>query len=198
MPKICFIYTDTNGLHKTNDFVSSKNLYKIARLIAIHYIIGDYNNMSFNETLRKTLILKPKTVIYDKSAIKIHKITMDMATKNGIDNVIAMNQLKKDLTDIKIIVSHNLPFHIRAIQGECFRTAISIDFTKYILVDMSSFGHDIAYPKLNDLVKKYNVKTLIQLDQYKELFFILYDNYKKTIQNKPFMKNMNDDVDFID
>ena len=34
MPKICFLYTDTNGLHKTNDYVSTKNLYNL--LVHLH------------------------------------------------------------------------------------------------------------------------------------------------------------------
>ena len=71
MPKICFIYTDTNGLHKTNDFVSTKNLYKFARLIAIHYMIGEYNNTSINTSIITNqrvvdIILKPKTIYFDK------------------------------------------------------------------------------------------------------------------------------------
>ncbi len=51
MPNICFIYTDTNGLHKCNDFVSTKKLYKYARLIAMHYIIGEYTD-KFTQTLK--------------------------------------------------------------------------------------------------------------------------------------------------
>ena len=194
MPKICFLYTDTNGLHKTNDFVSTKNLYKFARLIAIHYMIGEYNG-NFKSILNKDLILKPKTIYFDKVAQSFHKITMEDAESKGIDNKDAITELKNDLSDVKIIVSYSLPFHIKAIQSECFRTAIDINFGKYILIDMSSFGHNFDYPKFADMLVKYNInKKLSQIEQYRDLFFILYSNYTKTIKNdkKP------EECDFID
>ena len=195
MPKICFLYTDTNGLHKTNDNVSTKNLYKFARLIAIHYMIGEYNG-TFKNSITKDLILKPKTIYFDKVAQSFHKITMDDAENKGIDNNKAITELKNDLTDVKIIISHSLPFHIKAIQVECFRTAIEINFGKYILIDMSSFGHSYDYPKFVDMLVKYNInKKLSQLEQYRDLFFILYNNYSKTIKN---VKETKEECDFID
>ncbi len=189
MTKICFLYTDTNGLHKTYDNVSTKNLYKFARLIAIHYLIGEYNG-KFNELIRKTIILKPKTINFDKTAMMFHKISMEEANEKGIENHNAINQFKKDLENVNIIVSHSLAFHVKAIQVECYRTAIDISFNKYILVDMLSFGHNLDYPKLVDLINKYNIKETTQLDQYRELFLILYKEYSK---NKP-----SESSDFID
>ena len=145
MPKICFIYTDTNGLHKTNDFVSTKNLYKFARLIAIHYMIGDYEG-TFKSIIKKNIILKPKTIYFDKVAQSFHNITMEDANNKGVDNNIAITELKNDLNDVKIIIGYSLPFHIKAIQSECFRTAIDINFGKYILIDMMNFGHSYEHP----------------------------------------------------
>ncbi len=183
MPKICFIYTDTNGLHKTNDFVSTKNLYKFARLIAIHYMIGEYNNTSITNQKFVDIILKPNTIYFDKVAQSFHNITMEDASSKGIDNNIAITDLKNDLSDVKIIIGYSLPFHIKAIQSECFRTAIDINFGKYILIDMMSFGHSYEHPKFADMLVKYNInKKLCQLDQYKDLFLILYSNYVKTIK----------------
>lgn len=193
MPKICFLYTDTNGLHKTNDNVSTKNLYKFARLIAIHYMIGDYNG-SFKSSINKNLILKPKTIYFDKVAQSFHKISMEEAESNGIENNKVITELKNDLNDVNVIVGHCLPFHIKAIQVECFRTAIDINFGKYILVDMNSFGHNYDYPKFTDMLVKYNInKKLTQIEQYKDLFLILYNNYIKTIN-----KEIKDDCDFVD
>ncbi len=196
MPKICFLYTDTNGLHKTNDYVSTKNLYKFARLIAIHYMIGEYNG-SYKNLMNKDLILKPKTIYFDKVAQSFHKISMEDAENKGIINKDAITELKNDLNDVKIIIGYSLPFHIKAIQSECFRTAIEINFGKYILIDMSSFGHSYDYPKFIDMLIKYNInKKLSQIEQYRDLFFILYNNYVKTIKNSN--KEISDDCDFID
>jgi hypothetical protein len=195
MPKICFLYTDTNGLHKTNEFVSTKNLYKFARLIAVHYIIGDYENGVFKNPINKTLILKPKTINFDKVAQGFHKITMEDAQNNGIDNNKIITELKNDLNEVKIIISYSLAFHVKAIQVECFRTAIEINFGKYILIDMSSFGHSFDYPKFADMLVKYNInKKLTQIEQFRDLFLSLYKNYLKAINDK---KN-SDECDFVD
>ncbi len=196
MPKICFIYTDTNGLHKTNDFVSTKNLYKFARLIAIHYMIGDYENGYLKNVINKNIILKPNTIYFDKVAQSFHNITMEDANNKGIVNNIAITELKNDLSNVKIIIGYSLPFHIKAIQSECFRTAIDINFGKYILIDMMSFGHSYERPKFADMLVKYNInKKLVQLEQYRDLFLILYSNYVKTITNDNKKTN---DCDFVD
>ncbi len=196
MPKICFIYTDTNGLHKTNDYVSTKNLYKFARLIAIHYMIGDYDGSLKNITT-KNIILKPNTIYFDKVAQSFHNITMEQAEKDGIDNKKAITELKNDLSDVKIIIGYSLPFHIKALQSECFRTAIDINFGKYILIDMMSFGHSYEHPKFAEMLVKYNInKKQTQLEQYRDLFLILYNNYIKTINNNNNKKE--EEFDFID
>ncbi len=205
MPKICFIYTDTNGLHKYNNFVSTKKLYKFARLIAFHYIIGEYTDNQFNQLLNKTIILKPKTINFDPVAQKFHKISYDMAVEQGVDNIEAMKELKNDLSNVKVLVSHSLPFHIKALQVECFRTAVDINFGKFINIDMMSFNNNSnTFPKLVDLVSKYKISDkLTQIEQYRELFFAQYREYSKNQINKPVTNiksssNNNIDVDFID
>ena len=41
MPKnICFVYVETNGLHKTDENISKKNMFKFARPVCLNYIIG--------------------------------------------------------------------------------------------------------------------------------------------------------------
>jgi len=199
MPKVCFIYTDTNGLHKSNDYVSTKNLYKIARLIAIHYMVCDYNNGQLKELFRKDIILKPKTINFDPSAMKIHKITFDEAVAKGIDNIVAINTFKTDIDDVEIIVSFNLPFHLKAILGECFRTAIPIEFNKKTLICMASFGHQFEYPKYADILKTFKINSKQpQLDQYKDLYMVLYGEYKKGLSNKPVVVEEDDGCDFVD
>lgn len=198
MPKICFIYTDTNGLHKTNDYVSTKNLYKFARLIAIHYMIGDYET-NFKCIIKKNIILKPKTIYFDKVAQSFHNITMEEANNKGIDNNVAIAELKNDLSDVKIIIGYSLPFHIKSIQSECFRTAIDINFGKYILIDMMSFGHSYTHPKFAEMLVKYNInKKICQLEQYRDLFLILYSNYTKTIKTINTGTKKEDECDFVD
>ena len=175
--KICFIYTDTNGLHNTNDIVSTKNLYNYARMIALHYSIGTYEGGNFNEIKNVSSILKPKTINFDPKAQEFHNITFNMANEKGIDNKEVIMQLKADLKDVDVIVSHNLPFHLKAIQVECFRSATIIDFSKFSLIDTISFGHEYSYPKLVDLLKKLKIKNtkMSHLEQVNKVFFKLYE-----------------------
>ena len=47
MKRICFLYTETNGLHKSNDDVEKKNLYYYARLVTLNYEIGIVNDLNY-------------------------------------------------------------------------------------------------------------------------------------------------------
>lgn len=191
-PKICFLYTSTNGVHHTDNNVSSKNLYQFARLIAFHYSIGTMNGSKYNETKKATIILKPNAINFDKESINIHKITMDMANKKGIPSAHAITQLKTDLVDVNIIVSYNVPFHLKAIQVECFRTGISINFSKYKLVECSNMkpnNSDFSF-----LAQKYKLTTdnlglIISV-------FLTESSTCNTNTSKP-IKNT-DDCDFVD
>jgi hypothetical protein len=175
--KICFLYTDTNGLHSLNEDVSTKNLYSFARLIALHYSIGTYEDGKYNEVKRIDAIIKPDTIAFDKTAQFFHKITMEEATKKGIENTKVIAQFKEDIKDVEVIVSHSLSFYLKAIQVECFRTAISIDFSKFILIDTMSYGHNYTFPKLTDMVKKLKIKNVVgQLEQTIAIFIKLYQN----------------------
>jgi DNA polymerase III epsilon subunit-like protein len=174
--KICFIYTDTNGLHTLNEDVSTKNLYSFARLIALHYSIGTYELGKYNEIKRVDSIIKPDTISFDKVAQSFHNITMEEANEKGIVNTQAIAQLKEDLKEVDVIVSHSLPFYLKAIQVECFRTAITIDFSKFTLIDTMSYGHSYPYPKLNDIIKKLKIKNVSgQLEQIIQVFIKLYE-----------------------
>jgi hypothetical protein len=166
-------------------------------------MIGEYNieTFKFTETLKKNIILTPKTINFDETAMKLHKITYEDAVEKGMDNKKAMMELKTDLANVDIIVSFSLTFHIKALQVECFRTAVDINFGKYINVDMASFGHMMQYPKYADMIIKYKLnKFVTQLEQYKDLFFILYKEYKKNIKTdakQPTIKP-SDDCEFVD
>jgi hypothetical protein len=66
---------------------------------------------------------------------------------------------------------------------------------------MMSFGHSYEHPKFADMLVKYNInKKICQLEQYRDLFFILYSNYAKTIKNVKTGDNKKDEdeCDFVD
>ena len=186
--KLCFIYTDTNGLHKTEENVSTKNLYNYARLIAVHYSIGSYINMKYVEEKNVSVILKPDTINFDIKYIMKHNITMEIANEKGINNISAIQQLKDDIKNVDIIISYDINHNIKALQVECFRTAITIDFSKYVLIDIKLFNNTINNSIINtcilELIKKLKIKTktINMLEQINLVFFNLYENYIKNIE----------------
>ena len=118
-----------------------------------------------------------------KESEEIHGITLKKAEKKGVHPGEIMNTLKKDLRNVSVIVSHNLPFHIKTIQTECFRTCININFTRFILIDTISFGHEYEFPKLTSLAKKLNITTgnKNHLKMIRKVFISLYKKKYKLI-----------------
>jgi hypothetical protein len=180
--KVCIIYTSTNGLHQTYDNVSKKNMYGIARLIALSYSIGYYDkDNKYIEEKRVNKILTPKSITFCQEALKFHKISREEADKKGECSNLIIKNLKEELKKekVKIIISHNLEFHLKTIQAECFRTCTIIDFSKYILIDTISFQHSYSYPKLVDLEKKLKVtKSKNTIDSISKVFGNLYSTYE--------------------
>ena len=121
MPRlVCFIYTQTNGLHNSNEVVTKKNMFEFARPVSLHYIIGYKQGSEFTETKNEKFVFKPECLTISEESYKIHKISLDKANKKGIEPGEIMNTLKKDLKNVSVIVSHNLPFHIKALQIDIY------------------------------------------------------------------------------
>jgi DNA polymerase III epsilon subunit-like protein len=189
---IGFIYTETNGLHEKYENykipdvkTSGKNIFKFARLITLNYSIGTYNNGNYNEMVKERLLIKPYYLPFDEIAYKYHLLTKEKLEKKGINNMDVMEKFANDFKNVEIIISHNLDFHIKAIQVELYKSAVYFDFSKYILVDIINFNHNLNYPSLNILAEKYLDKDISKkknkhkVDIIKNIFLKLYQNYCK-------------------
>ena len=184
---ICVIYTETNGLHQLDEPVSKKNIFGFARLICLNYLIGYRKDNKFVKLKEVREILEPKCINFDKEAQKYHGISQEKAKKNGIDSKIIMNNFFEDLKNVKVIVSHNLPFHIRAIQTECYKTCTYINFSNYILIDTINFYHKFEFMNLKKLATKvlnkdYKDKKPKRYTRIiKDIFIKLYNEYESSI-----------------
>lgn len=188
MPKnICILYTETNGLHKLDESVSKKNSFGFARLVCLNYIIGYKKDGEFKELKKVRNILKPKCINFDENAIKYHKISQKKAEKKGIENTKVIKEFANDLKSVRVIVSHNLPFHIRAIQVELFKTCNYINFDDFILIDTINFYHKYDFLKLKELSNKIlkkkfdNKKAKYNTTIIKDIFMKLYNDYEKNV-----------------
>lgn len=186
MPKkICFIYTETNGLHKSNESVSKKKLYNYARLVVLNYEIGylENNNYIIEKEIRR--VIKPNCMHISDETTQFHGITDEIAFKEGHDIEQVMTTFIKDLKNVDVIVSHNIDFHLKTVLSEIVRynIIISKDFNKFTIIDTISFYHEYGLLKLKDLSQKLKVKNtdLPTIELIRTVFFKLYNKFKKNI-----------------
>jgi DNA polymerase III epsilon subunit-like protein len=185
--RICFLYTETTGLHQTNYPVSKKKLYTFARLVSINYIIGYLKDNEFIQEKKVRKIAKPRCMFIPEETIEYHGITQDIAISQGIDPEIIINELKEDLKSVNIVVSHNVDFHIKTIQAEAVKYNISLDFSNFIIVDTINFYHSYGFTKLKELASKLSIKNISETNEnnvelIKNVFLKLYVKFQKFVK----------------
>jgi DNA polymerase-3 subunit alpha len=185
--RLCFIYTETTGLHKTNSCVTKKELFKYARMVALNYEIGYFNSNNKDRQFiienKVRTIVRPRCMIIPKETEQYHNISQEMAMKEGTDPEIVISKLKKDLEKVDIIVSHSVDFHLRTILAEAVRYNINLDLSKFMIIDTMNFnisGPYENYIKLKDLATMLKVDSLLpSIDLIKNVFIKLYRKFEK-------------------
>jgi DNA polymerase III epsilon subunit-like protein len=187
--KICFLYTETTGLHQENKDVEKKKLYLYARLVRLNYEIGYIDNTLQEFVIEKDekIIVKPRSMYIPKETTQFHGLTQEIANKEGSEIETILLNLKDDLKNVSIIVSHNIDFHLRTLISEFIRYNISIDFSNYVIIDTISFFHDYGFIKLKDLATKLKIKEIgsdnnSNKELIRQVFFKLYKKFKKSIK----------------
>ncbi len=184
--RLCFLYTETNGLHQTHENVSKKNIYAFARLVVLNYEIGIINNGEYNEEFSIKQIIKPRCMIIPEETVEYHGITQSKALKKGLDPEVAIYNFLKHLQNVDIIISHSIDFHLKTIIAEAIRYNIIIDFNKFVIIDTISFHHKFGYLKLKDLATELKIKEIPEDNQsncelIRDIFFKLYSKFKKSL-----------------
>jgi DNA polymerase III epsilon subunit-like protein len=182
---ICFIYTETNGLHTTDDDVTKKNLYSFARLVELNYEIGHKEGNKYVSTKKNKFIIKPRCMYISEESTNIHGITMEQSNSEGNEIEQVLELLIKDIESVSIIVSHNIKFHLKTIMAELVRYNKPFNFSNYIIIDTISFFHELNFPKLNNLytsiIDDKKLKTISNLDKIRLCFLKLYENYETSL-----------------
>jgi DNA polymerase III epsilon subunit-like protein len=184
--RICFLYTETNGLHKTTEDITKKNLFNFARLVVLNYEIGIVSNDEYTIEKKVKHIIKPRCMIIPKETIKFHGIDQEKAETKGIDPDQALTIFKTDLKNVDILITHSADFHVKTILAESLKYNISIDFNKIIIVDTISFYHSFGFIKLKDLAIKLKIKDIPEnnknnIELIKNVFFKLYSKFQKSL-----------------
>ena len=185
--KLCFIHTETTGLHEINNYkVYKKNLFGFARMVSFSWIIATRKEKDNFEIIKKEkFIIKPRCMNIPDDCVKYHGISQKIGLTKGTDIEVVLEKFTKDLVDVKVISSHGLDFHLRTLQAELVRYNKPVDFNKYLLLDTNSFEHGVTPSTLINISKVYLKKPLddkgIVIDVICELFFKLYNDYETKI-----------------
>ena len=184
--RICFLYTETNGLHKTNDEITKKNLFSFARLVVLNYEIGIVDNGEYIIEQNIKQIIKPRCMIIPEETIQYHGISQEKALGKGKDPEEVLNIFKTNLKNVDILVTHSADFHLKTILAESLKYNISIDFNKIIIVDTISFYHSFGFLKLKDLALKLKIKDIQENNKHnieliRNIFFKLYSKFQKSL-----------------
>ena len=187
--KICFIHTETTGLHELiNNKVYKKNLFGFARMVSITWMIAERTKNEEYKILKKEkYIVKPRCLIIPDDCVKFHGISQDIANKKGTEIETILDKFIVDIkNDVSIISSHGLEFHLKTIQAELVRYNKPVDFNKFILIDTNHFEHKVNPSTLINisreyLKKEYNDKSKT-IDIICELFFKSYNDYELKIK----------------
>jgi DNA polymerase III epsilon subunit-like protein len=183
--RICFIYTETTGLHQINKNVSKKELFGYARMVTLNYEIGYVKDKEFIQEKMVKQIVKPRCMVIPQETIEYHGITQQIANKKGLDPELIINQFKDELKTVDIIISHNVDFHLRTILAESVRYNIILDFNKFIIIDTINFFHSYGFIKLKELASKVGIKQIPETNEsnvelIRDVFFKLYSKFKKS------------------
>ncbi len=185
--RICFLYTETTGLHQSNYPVSKKKLYTFARMVSLNYEIGYLKDNEFIQEKKVRKIIKPRCMYIPEETIEYHGITQEIANKKGIDPEVVINELKDDLKTVDIVISHSIDFHLKTILAEAVRYNISLDFNNYVIVDTINFYHSYGFLKLKELAAKLSIKNIPESNEnnvelIKNVFLKLYVKFIKSVQ----------------
>lgn len=191
MPKlITFITTETDGLHedKSCEPVLKKNLYKYAHMVKLSYHQGTYKDGKIKTSLKKSFIIKPEHFIFPDELSKINGLTQEKLMNKGQDLEEVMNEFVNDIKKSNIIISHNLPFHLKTIMASIYRSGISHTFGKYTMIDIINYNHNIEKPTLKNISKEilgnsYEDKSRnYQIIMIKKIFAKLYLFMEKEVK----------------
>jgi hypothetical protein len=193
MKRIAFIYCDTNGLHKSREsIVTALNINAWARLVVLYYIIGHKEGDTIVIDKKKKIIIKPDKFEIPQVTTNIHGITTEYALEHGKNINTTLQKLNDELQNIDIIVTHNMEFHLKTIQAECFRSRETlIQFNKYTLIDLMSFYHDMENPSMKKLVETilkvpFELKTrFTNVIWLKKLFNNMYLKFEESCKKQP-------------
>jgi hypothetical protein len=167
--KLCFLYVNVNGNHKSDEFVNEKNIYNYARPIYIEYEIGEYlKNNKYKILKRKLFYFKPYCHNIKNDDLK------EVCESEGIDSDIIINELYQDIQNCYIIL-YDINKQLNSLMTESIKFKTKLSFKNNKIIDIYNFNHEyeLSLKKLGKKLLNENYDNY--LDMIKNIFFNLYN-----------------------
>ena len=156
---LLIVDTETNGLPKSWR-ASPNDINNWPRVVSVSWYLLSPQGFQLSS---KSYIVKPEGFNYEFEATRIHGITQEYATRNGVSLNDILNEFDKDLSDSKYLVAHNLEFDYAVLYSEFKRVekdTTRLDGIKQICTMKASINYckldgprGYKYPKLEELYK---------------------------------------------
>jgi DNA polymerase-3 subunit epsilon len=113
-----FFDTETTGIPQ-NYKAPASDLSNWPRLVQIAWLITDENA---NELTSAEYIVKPKGFAIPEGAAKVHGITTEFATQNGVDLSDVLSETTKEIDNASVLFAHNMSFDEKILGAELLRS----------------------------------------------------------------------------
>lgn len=139
-----YLFFDTETTGKPERYNAPlEDLDNWPRMVQLAWIIYDKDE---KKTSEKEYIIKPEGFIIPEESTKIHKITTEMATKEGIDLSRVLQEFSDDLKTADVLIAHNIRFDEKIVGAEFIRKKVSNNL--FNLLKVCTMTYDIFYESL--------------------------------------------------
>tara|TARA_Y100000389_G_C17441474_1_gene508835 strand:- start:111 stop:758 length:648 start_codon:yes stop_codon:yes gene_type:complete len=125
--KIFVFDTETTGL-PTERNASLLASHKWPYIVQLSYLLYDTEEKMVLDYV-DNIIKLPSTIVIEKAAENVHKITTEISQTKGVDIKKELIAFNNALSDADLIVGHNISFDKNMIIVECYRHKILNKFT---------------------------------------------------------------------
>jgi DNA polymerase III subunit epsilon len=166
-----FFDLETNGLAKSLDAPFEK-IDNWARAVQIAWSIYDEDG---NKIKSVSFIVFPKDFVITEESSKVHGITLNKAENEGVLIDKILSRFNDDLTEISLIIAHNIDFDLPTINAEFLRNCITTDLLKKPRYCTMKSQEIVSFCKLPNLLGSgYKWPSLSEL--HKLVFDITFDD----------------------
>lgn len=184
--------TETTGLCPKKCVLNFDNVDKWPSIMQLSYVMYDVETNRITK-FRDYIIKIPENISISEESIKIHGITREFATNNGVDLMPVLFEFMNDFENAAEVIGHNLEFDLNLLKAEIMRKIKyelyyfeSVCFEEF-LEEVNSYSNYICTMKETiDLcaIERTNSRGVyMKFPTLNELHFKLFQTTPKNLHN---------------